>query len=216
MSRLFILLTNSLNLPYHAVLVSLLSDSRILDRYQGRFPIRKGLTDAGSIADDYFKTYYNRQEYVYALVLNFLTGSVALLFVTARIAFPAPLLPRSLVVAIQNGAWGNTVLWSLIGSCLWNCYDLIRRTTNFDLSPDAFTRMWLKLWIAAAVASIISPGLTAGIQPTVGFAIGLISIPMLFELIWDRASKVLNVKSTEGDPNTAIKMLQGLSSSTID
>ncbi len=197
-------------------LVSLLSNPNILDRYIGRFPSRKGFSNAEGIASDYFETYYNRREYLSALVLNFITGCLALLFVTARVGILVPLDRTHIVTSIQHALWGETVLWAVIGSYLWNCYDLIRRTTNFDLSPDAFTRMWLKLWIAAAVASIISPGLVSGVQPTVGFAIGLISIPMLFEIISDRASKVLNVKSTEGDANTPIKVLQGLSSSTID
>jgi hypothetical protein len=108
------------------------------------------------------------------------------------------------------------VLWSIIGSYLWNCYDLIRKTTSFDLSPDAFTRMWLKLWIAAAVASILSAGIIPALQPTAGFAIGLISIPILFEIISDRANKMLNVKSTEGDSSTPVKVLQGTSSGVID
>jgi hypothetical protein len=197
-------------------LISLLSDPDILDRYKGQFPARQGLSDAESIAKDYFATYYSRREYLSALALNFITGCVALLFVTARIGFPSPMLGQHVVALVQNAAWGNAVLWSLTGSYLWNCYDLIRRTTNFNLTPNAFTRMWLKLWIAAAVASIISSGITTALQPTVGFAIGLISIPVLFEIISDRASKVLNVKSTEGDANTPIKVLQGASSNVID
>jgi hypothetical protein len=197
-------------------LISLLSDPDILDRYKGQFPARQGLSDAESIAKDYFATYYNRGEYLSALALNFITGCFALLFVTVRVGFPSPILGSHIVLFVQKAAWGNAVLWSLVGSYLWNCYDLIRRTTNFDLTPNAFTKMWLKLWIAAAVASIISTGITTALQPTVGFAIGLISIPVLFEIISDRASKVLNVKSTEGDANTSIKVLQGPSSSVID
>jgi hypothetical protein len=197
-------------------LISLLSDPDILDRYKGQFPARQGLSDAESIARDYFATYYNRGEYLSALALNFITGCIALLFVTARVGFPSPILGTHVVTFVQSAAWGNAVLWSLIGSYLWNCYDLIRRTTNFNLTPNAFTKMWLKLWIAAAVASIISSGITSALQPAIGFAIGLISIPVLFEIISDRASKVLNVKSTEGDANTPIKVLQGASSNVID
>lgn len=197
-------------------LICLLSDPNILDRYMGRFPAGKGLSNAETIAQDYFVTYYNRHEYLSALALNFLTGCGALLFITARIGFPSPDLSPHIVSFVQNAAWGNAVLWSLIGSYLWNCYELIRRTSNFDLTPDAFTKMWLKMWIAAAVASIVSFGITAALQPAVGFAIGLVSIPVLFEIISDRASKVLNIKSTEGDGNTPIKVLQGASSDVID
>lgn len=197
-------------------LTNLLSDPDILNRYMDRFPSKKGMNDAESIAKDYFATYYNRHEYLSALALNFIAGCVALLFVTARVGFASPILANQLVKFIQNSSWGDAVLWSLIGSYLWNCYDLIRRTTNFDLTPDAFTKMWLKLWIAAAVASILSGGITTALQPTVGFAIGLISIPVLFEIISDRASKVLSVKSTEGDSSTPIKVLQGATPSVID
>lgn len=197
-------------------LITLLSDPDILSRYTGRFPSTKGLTDAESIADDFFRTYYNRSEYVSALALNFLTGCAAFVFATTRIGFPPPALDDEVVRFIQAGHWGTAVLWSVIGSYLWNCYDLIRKTTNFDLSPDAFTRMWLKLWIAAAVASILSAGVTPALQPTLGFAIGLISIPILFEIVSDRANKVLNVKSSEGDSSTPVKVLQGTSSSVID
>jgi hypothetical protein len=197
-------------------LTNLLADPDILNRYMDRFPTKKGLTDAESIAKDYFSTYYNRHEYLSALALNFVTGCVALLFVTARIGFASPLLNSHITEFIQKPGWGDAVLWSLIGSYLWNCYDLIRRTTNFDLTPNAFTEMWLKLWIAAAVASIISSGITPALQPAVGFAIGLISIPVLFEIVADRASKVLNVKSTEGDSSTAIRVLQGATPNVID
>lgn len=197
-------------------LITLLSDPDILDRYTGRFPSRKGLSDAESIAKDYFVTYYSRQEYLSALALNFITGSIALLFVTERVGFASAILSPHIVGFIQSATWGDAVLWSLVGSYLWNCYELIRKTTNFDLTPDALTKMWLKLWIAAAVASIISVGITPALQPTVGFAIGLISIPVLFEIISDRASKVLNVKTTEGDASTAIKILQGATSDVID
>lgn len=197
-------------------LLSLLADPDILNRYRGLFPATKRLSDAESIADDFFTTYYNRSEYVSALALNFLTGSAALVFVTTRIGFPPRVLDQHLVRFIQGVPWGGAALWSMIGSYLWNCYDLIRKTTNFDLSPDAFTRMWLKIWIAAAVAAILSRGLTPGLQPTVGFAIGLISIPMVFELVSDRANKVLNIKATEGDSSTLIRVLQGASPSVID
>jgi hypothetical protein len=197
-------------------LTNLLANPDILNRYMDRFPAKKGLRDAESIARDYFSTYYNRHEYLGALALNFITGCVALIFISARIGFPSPILNPHVIAFIQKPVWGNAVLWSLIGSYLWNCYDLIRRTTNFDLTPDAFTKMWLKLWIAAAVASIISSGLTPALQPTIGFAIGLISIPVLFEIVSDRASKVLNVKSTEGDNSTAIRVLQGATPCVID
>jgi hypothetical protein len=197
-------------------LTNLLADPDILSRYMDRFPAKKGLNDAENIANDYFSTFYNRHEYLSALILNFITGCVALLFITARIGFASPLLNSHVVQFIQTPSWGDAVLWSLIGSYLWNCYDLIRRTTNFDLTPNAFTEMWLKLWIAAAVASIISSGITAALQPAVGFAIGLISIPVLFEIVADRASKVLNVKSTEGDTGTAIRVLQGATPNVID
>lgn len=197
-------------------LLSLLADPDILNRYRGLFPATKRLNDAEGIATDFFTTYYNRSEYVSALALNFLTGSAALVFVTTRIGFPPPALDQHLVRFIQGVPWGSAALWSMIGSYLWNCYDLIRKTTNFDLSPDAFTRMWLKIWIAAAVASILARGLTPALQPTVGFAIGLISIPMVFEIVSDRANKVLNVKATEGDSSTLIRVLQGASPSVID
>lgn len=197
-------------------LTNLLADPVILSRYMDRFPTKKGLNDAESIANDYFSTYYNRHEYLSALVLNFISGCVALLFITARIGFPSPLLNSHVIEFIRTPGWGDAVLWSLIGSYLWNCYDLIRRTTNFDLTPNAFTEMWLKLWIAAAVASIISSGIAPALQPAVGFAIGLISIPVLFEIVADRASKVLSVKSTEGDTGTAIRVLQGATPNVID
>jgi hypothetical protein len=197
-------------------LANLLSDEDILKRYVDRFPSKKGLSSVESIAEDYFDTYYNRSEYLTALALNFLTGCIALLLVTARIGFASRILPPHLVTFIRSGPWGEAVVWSVIGSYLWNCYDLIRKTANLDLSPDAFNRMWLKLWIAAAVASIVSAGLMPGLQPTVGFAIGLISIPVLFEMVADRASKVLNVKSTEGDATTPIKLLQGATAGVVD
>src|SRR5215469_2562975 len=44
-------------------LTNLLSDPNILQKYMDRFPSRKGLNDAQSIADDYFATYFNRSEY---------------------------------------------------------------------------------------------------------------------------------------------------------
>ena len=197
-------------------LANLLSDTDILNRYMDRFPAKQRLSNAETIARDYFETYYNWREYLGALALNFVSGCIALLFVTTRSGFPPSILDPHLVRFIQGAAWGDAVLWSLIGSYLWNCYDLIRRTTNFDLTPDAFTKMWLKLWIAAAVASIISSGITIALQPFVGFAIGLISIPVLFEIVADRVSKVLNVKSTEGDSSTTLKILQGSTSSVID
>lgn len=197
-------------------LISLLSDPKVLDQYKGRFPSKKGLTTAEDIASDYFKTYYNRYEYMSSLALIFLTISAALLFVLVRIHFAPQFLSGAVTGFIQNAAWGGTVLWAIIGSYLWNCYDLIHRTTNFNLPPDAFARMWLKLWVAAAVAAIFSAGLAAGLQPTVGFAIGLISIPVLFEAVADKASKTLNVKTTEGDTSTKIAVLQGATPDVID
>jgi hypothetical protein len=197
-------------------LISLLSDPKILDQYKGRFPAKKGLTTAEDIAIDYFKTYYNRYEYASSLALIFLTISVALLFVLVRINFAPEFLSGQVTDFIHKAPWGGTVLWAIIGSYLWNCYDLIHRTTNFNLPPAAFARMWLKLWVAAAVAAIFSAGLVAGLQPTVGFAIGLISIPVLFEAVADQASKYLNVKTTEGDTTTKIAVLQGATPDVID
>jgi hypothetical protein len=197
-------------------LTNLLSDPYILNQYMDRFPARKSLNDADSIAKDYFTTYYNRFEYLSALGLSFLTGSAALIFVLARIGFPAPFLGDQVVAFIQKAASGEAVLWALVGSYLWNCYDLIRRTANFDLPPDAFAKMWLKLWVAAAVAAILSNGVVEALQPALGFAIGLISIPVLFEVVADKASKLLNVKTTEGDASTKIAVLQGATPEVID
>jgi hypothetical protein len=197
-------------------LTNLLSNPEILRQYKDRFPSKKSLDDAENIAKDYFATYYSRSEYSSALGLNFLTGSAALLFVLARIGFPAPFLGTGAITFIQSAAWGSAVLWALIGSYLWNCYDLIRRTSNFNLPPDAFAKMWLKLWVAAAVAGIISGGVVAALQPALGFAIGLISIPVLFEVVADKASKLLNIKTTEGDTSTKISALQGATPEVID
>lgn len=197
-------------------LVSLLSDQRVMDQYKGRFPSKKGFTTAEDIAIDYFKTYYNRYEYLASLAMIFLTLAAALLFVLVRIDFAPQFLSGPVIDFIHNAPWGGTVLWAIIGSYLWNCYDLIHRTTNFNLPPDAFARMWLKLWVAAAVAAIFSGGVVAGLQPTVGFAIGLISIPVLFEAVADKASKYLNVKTTEGDTSTKIAVLQGATPDVID
>jgi hypothetical protein len=197
-------------------LISLLSDPSVLDQYQGRFPAKKGFSNAQGIAIDYFKTYYNRYEYLSSLGLIFLTLSAALLFVLVRIHFAPPFLSAPVIDYLEKAPWGGTVLWAIIGSYLWNCYDLIHRTTNFNLPPDAFARMWLKLWVAGAVAAIFSGGVVGGLQPTVGFAIGLISIPVLFEAVADKASKYLNVKTTEGDTTTKIAVLQGATPDVID
>ena len=197
-------------------LTNLLSDPYILNQYMDRFPTKKGLNDADSIAKDYFKTYYGRAEYLSALVLNFLTGSAAIIFILARIGFPALFLGSDVSAYIRNLAYGSTVLWALIASYLWNCYDLIHRTTNFNLTPDAFEKMWLKLWVAAAVAAILSSGVVVGLQPTLGFAIGLVSIPALFQAVSDKASKLLNIKTTEGDTATKIGVLQGATPEVID
>jgi hypothetical protein len=197
-------------------LTSLLSDDKILEQYQDRFPAKKGLGNAESIARDYFKTYYSRSEYLSALVLNFLTVAAALIFVLARVGFPAPFLGTAASDFIQKAACGNTVLWALVGSYLWNCYDLIRRTSNFNLPPDAFAKMWLKFWVAGAVAAILSDGVVPGLQPTFGFAIGLISIPVLFEAVADKASKLLSIKTTEGDAATRVAVLQGATPDVVD
>ncbi|MGD0830565.1 MAG: hypothetical protein ABR907_06460, partial [Terracidiphilus sp.] len=197
-------------------LICSLSDPNILRQYKSRFPAKKGLTTAEDIATDYFKTYYNRYEYASSLALIFLTLSAALLFVLVRIHFAPEFLDSQVTDFIHNAPWGGTVMWAIIGSYLWNCYDLIHRTTNFNLPPDAFARMWLKLWVAGAVAAIFSGGLVAGLQPAVGFAIGLISIPVLFEAVADQASKYLNVKTTEGDTTTKIAVLQGATPDVID
>jgi hypothetical protein len=76
--------------------------------------------------------------------------------------------------------------------------------------------MWLKLWVAAAVAAIFSAGVTAGLQPALGFAIGLVSIPALFAAVSDKASKLLNLKTTEGDTSTQVRVLQGATGDVID
>ena len=197
-------------------LTNLLSDPYILNQYMDQFPAKKGLNDAEKIADDYFKTYYGRFEYLSALTLSFLTVSGALVFILVRIGFPAPFLGTAEIAFVQHAAWGGAVLWALIGSYLWNCYDLIHRTANFDLPPDAFAKMWLKFWVAGAVAAILSGGVVASMHPVLGFAIGLVSIPVLFEAVADRASKFLNVKSAEGDTTTKLIALQGLTPNVID
>lgn len=197
-------------------LTNLLSDPYILNQYMDQFPARKGLNDAEKIADDYFKTYYGRFEYLSALTLSFVTVSASLIFILVRIGFPPPFLGKETIGFIKGAAWGGVVLWALIGSYLWNCYDLIHRTANFDLPPDAFARMWLKFWVAAAVAAILSGGVVASMHPALGFAIGLVSIPVLFEAVADKASKVLNVKSAEGDTTTKLTVLQGATPNVID
>jgi hypothetical protein len=88
-------------------LTNLLSDPRILAQYVDRFPSRKGLTDAQSIADDYFKTYFNRSEYVTALVFNFLTCSLALIFVLAQINFSASFIDKDVVMYVQGASFAS-------------------------------------------------------------------------------------------------------------
>ncbi|MGA3371984.1 MAG: hypothetical protein ABSC48_09505 [Terracidiphilus sp.] len=197
-------------------LANLLADPIILNHYIDRFPSKKGRYDANTIAGDYIKTYYSRFEYLSALALNFLTVSAVLIFILARIGFPAQFLGDGTIALIRHAAWGGAVLWALIGSYLWNCYDLIHRTANFNLPPEAFARMWLKFWVAAAVAAILSGGIVAGMQPAAGFAIGLVSIPALFEAVSDKASKVFNVKTKDGDTTTKIAALQGATPDVID
>lgn len=197
-------------------LINLLSDPYILNHYMDRYPEKKGLNDAEKIANDYFKTYYSWFEYLSALGLNILTVSTALIFILVRIGFPAPFLGINVIAFIQHAAWGGTVLWALIGSYLWNCYDLIHRTTNFNLTPDAYAKMWLKLWVAAAVAALLYHICPSTLQPTLGFAIGLISIPVLFEVVTDKVSKYLKVKTTEGDTTTKLTTLQGATPDVID
>jgi len=197
-------------------LMNLLSDPFILNQYMDQFPAKKGLNDAEKIADDSFKTYYSRFEYLSALILSLLTVSAALLFILVRIGFPPPFLGTAAIAFVQHAAWGGTVLWALMGSYLWNCYDLIHRTANFNLPPDAFARMWLKFWVAAAVASVISREPVDSLQPALGFAIGLLSIPVLFEAMADKASKYFKIKTTEGDITTKIAVLQGATPDVID
>lgn len=197
-------------------LTNLLSDPFILNQYMDQFPAKKGLNDAEKIADDSFKTYYGRFEYLSALILSLLSVSAVLFFILVRIGFPPPFLGTAAIAFVQHAAWGGIVLWALMGSYLWNCYDLIHRTSNFNLPPDAFARMWLKFWVAAAVASVISREPVASLQPALGFAIGLLSIPVLFEAMADKASKFINIKTTEGDITTKIAVLQGATPDVID
>jgi hypothetical protein len=197
-------------------LANLLSDPLILNQYMDRFPAKKGGYDADTIAHNYIKTYYSRFEYLSALALNFLTVSAVLIFILTRIGFAPQFLGGGAITFIQRTGWGHTVMWALIGSYLWNCYELIHRTANFNLPPEAFARMWLKFWVAAAVAAIFSGGVVAGLQPAVGFAIGLVSIPVLFEAVAGKASKALNIKTAEGDTTTKIAALQGAIPDVID
>jgi len=197
-------------------LTNLLSDPGLLERYKDRFPAKRSLESASDVASDYFATYYNKSEYVSALALNFLTCTAALVFVLAKIGLPAPFLSESAASIIDKTTWGGAVSWALVGSYLSNCYDLIRRTSNFDLAPDVFTKMWVKLCVAAAAAAIISHGILTGLQPAVGFGIGLISIPVLFDAMSEKASKALSIKTTQGDMSTLIKELQGATPDVID
>lgn len=197
-------------------LTNLLADPNILQKYMDRFPTRKGLHDAQSIANDYFATYFNRSEYLTAIGLNFLTCALSLIFILTRIGFPPLFLSGDVVGFVKAAASGRATVWALVGSYLWNCYDLVRQTANFSLRPEALTKMWLKLWVAAAVAAILSDGITPGLQPTFGFAVGLISIPVLFSAVSDKASKLLNIKTTEGEAGTPLKVLQGATPDVID
>jgi hypothetical protein len=197
-------------------LANLLADPVILNHYMDRFSAKKGRYDADTIAGDYIRTYYSRFEYLSALALNVLSVSAVLIFILARIGFPPPFLGGAVLTYIHGAAWGGAVVWALIGSYLWNCYDLIHRTANFNLPPEAFARMWLKFWVAAAVAAILSGGIVAGMQPAVGFTIGLLSIPLLFGAVADKTSKVLNIKTTDGDTTTKIAALQGATPDVID
>ena len=51
-------------------LTNILSDSSILAQYKDRFPARKGLADAETIAKDYFATYFSRTEYSTTLLFH--------------------------------------------------------------------------------------------------------------------------------------------------
>jgi hypothetical protein len=197
-------------------LASLLSEHKILKKYQKRFPSKKDLNTADEIAKDIFATYFSLGEYIVALVFILVTVSAAVIYGSARIGIPPPFLGDTLSAQIKSAAWGDAVFWALMGSYLWNCYDLIREVATFDLRPDVLTRMWLKFWVAAAVAAIFSGGVTVGLQSTLGFAVGLVSIPALFGAISDKASKILSIKTTEGDTATQIKALQGASPAVID
>jgi hypothetical protein len=197
-------------------LTNILSDPSILAQYKDRFPARKGLADAESIAKDYFATYFSRTEYSTTLLFHFFTDAMALGFVMTRIGFQPPILSSATVKFIVDAAAGRATTWALVGSYLWNCYDLILQTGNFNLRPAVLTRMWLKLWVAAAVAAIFSDGVTVGLQPALGFAVGLVSIPALFGAVADKSGRILNIKTTEGDATTPIKMLQGATPGVID
>lgn len=197
-------------------LTNLLSDLDIRQKYWNRFPSKKNLTTAEEIAKDFFATYFSRWEYLTALIFIFFTVSAAVIYLSARIGLAPPFLDGAVSANIKSAPWGEAVLWALIGSYLWNCYDLIHQVATFNLRPDVLTRMWLKFWVAAAVAAILSAGVTAGLQSTLGFAVGLVSIPALFGAVSDKASKILNIRTTEGETATQIKVLQGASSSVID
>jgi hypothetical protein len=197
-------------------LSNLLCDPEVLRQYKDQFPSRKTLDCAQNLADHYFETFYNYYEYMAGLALNFVTGGVALVFVLAKAGFPVPFMRAQNIQFIQNASWSTAVLWAIIGGYLWNCYDLISRTTNFDLAPDTFSKMWLKLWVASAVAAILSEGVSAGLHPSLGFAVGLISIPVLFEAIADKAGRVLNIKTVQADTSAPIRLLQGATPDVID
>lgn len=197
-------------------LTNLLSDPNILARYKDRFPARKYLGGAESIARDYFATYFNRSEYATALAFHLLTDAIALVFMLTRIGFAPFFLEDATIKFITGAASSRAALWALIGSYLWNCYDLMQQASNFNLRPSVLTRMWLKLWVAAAVAAMLSDGITSGLQPVVGFAIGLISIPALFAAVADKASKSLSIKTTDGETTTPLKVLQGATPDVID
>ena len=197
-------------------LASLLSEPKIMQKYQKRFPSKKSLDTPDRIAKDIFATYFNLGEYMVALVFILVTVSAAVIYVSARIGIPPPFLGDTLSAQIKSATWGEAVFWALTGSYLWNCYDLIHEVATFNLRPDVLTKMWLKFWVAAAVAAVLSGGATAGLQSTMGFAVGLVSIPALFGAISDKASKILSIKTTEGDTTTQIKVLQGASSAVID
>ncbi len=212
----YLLAILSLGVVKRRALANLLSDPYILNQYMDQFPAKKGLNDAEKIANDYFKTYYGRFEYCSALALSFFTVSAGLIFVLVRIGFPASFLGADVIRFVQNAAWGNVVLWALMGSYLWNCYDLIHRTANLNLPPEAYARMWLKFWVAAAVAAVLSGGVVASMHPLLGFGIGLISIPALFDIVTDQASKFFRAKTTEGDTTTRLIFLQGATPGVID
>jgi len=158
-------------------LLSILSDEDILRQYQHRFPNRKGLDNAESIAQDYFSTYYNRSEYMAGLALNFFTGSAALILILTQIGFHPSFVSRP----SRQIRPGRAIRpHSPMGVDRQLSVELLRPDPPHHKFQSAARRLHQDVaeTVVCGRGRRYSLGRIApGLQPVLGFAIGLISIP---------------------------------------